>query len=112
MEIRNNSNMSFQARVPKKLQAEILKTAKQYSKMNVPDAPHLAHSVTYAKNQIKNVRSWGSNQCVLRSTPEGLVLQRGNNAVALAEGKPSFDAFMFLTPKAIADAEQKLNAII
>ena len=118
MEIRNNSNMSFQARVSQPVKNEILDTALNYG----------SKAVKEAKRQIRNVESWGTNNSFVdlnyfdRATktinlvkPFGLVLSNNNAKIAdevvLSAGKKTlFQNFMALTEKDVVAAEKQLNA--
>lgn len=118
MEIRNNSNMSFQASIPRQVKEEILNSA----------LDHGAKAIRRAKGQIRNVESWGSRDVILDLKyaskqedgrtlidffPDTFVLSKdslptGVN-VDLPKKKSSiFDTFMALRKRDILNAETKL----
>lgn len=120
MEIRNNSNMSFQARMPKELKTKILDTALEYG----PKA------VKNAKRQIQNVQSWGSSDSILdlqyalkkgdklsiNFEPDTFALSKENLPVGVVSTLPKrknsvFGTFMALRENDFLSAEKELVSL-
>jgi len=120
MEIRNNSNMSFQARVPQELKTQMLDTALNYG----------SKAVKQAKRQICDIESWGSPDVILDLKygtkrdgklfidffPDSFALSKntlpeGENVALPKKKKSLFGSFMALREQDIVNAESKLPNI-
>ncbi len=118
MEVRNNSNMSFQARVPKVARDVLKNEAINYG----------GKTMRALRNKISEVSTWGSRDSVIDlsyfdrangtisfAEPFDLVLSNPSaklaDEVVLSAGKKSvFQNFMALTENDIVSAERELNA--
>lgn len=117
MEIRNNSNMSFQARVSKPVKDYMKNEAINYG----------GKTMRALRNKISEIEQWGSKDTIVNlnfydranntisfDKPFGLVLSNQqaklSDEVALSAGKKTlFQNFMALTENDIVASERTLN---
>lgn len=104
MDIRNNSNLSFQARIPKEVKNQILDTALDYG----------TKSIKNAKRQIRNIENWGSPDYVLGKrnfrSKDCFVLSKEGSGTFLPKRKNSlFGSFMSIRKSDILDAEKEIS---